>query len=185
MRSSITWCPRRNALELRADDRYLLRAPTYQQGDVPPYMQDYNHGFSLITDPGRGDQWLLQEKGERIFHEASLPCTDEPAIAQRLEKIALMRLRYQGRGTIRANMKAFRAVATDTIRLFYPRWGAEWTPMTLEVLKKRFIVDKSDGEPRLGVELEVAETSPYIYDCSIAEELTPAGYRQVSTPASL
>jgi len=52
-------------------------------------------------------------------------------------------------------------------------------------LKKRFVVDKSEGEPRLAVELDVAETGPDIFDWSTTEELTPAGYQQVSTPASL
>jgi hypothetical protein len=53
----------------------------FQQGDVPPYMQDYKHGFGLMTDPGQGDKWLLEDKGERIFHEVNLPCTDDAATA--------------------------------------------------------------------------------------------------------
>jgi hypothetical protein len=160
----IQWKPRLSIRETAnaVKGTYVSPQNAYQQGDVPPYMQDYKHGFGLITDPGQGDQWLLEDNGERIYHEANFPCTDDPAMAQRLEKIALMRIRYQGRGTIRANMKAFRATATDTIRIFHPRWGLAWTPMTVEVLRKRFIVDKSGDVPRLGVELDVAETSPYI-----------------------
>jgi hypothetical protein len=183
----IQWSPRLSIREAANAVKGTFVSPenAYQQADVPPYMQDYNHGFGLITDPGQGDQWLVEDNLERIYHEANFPCTDSPSMAQRLEKIALMRMRYQGRGTIRATMKAYSAVATDTIMIFHPRWGAEWTPMTVEVLRKRFIVDKSGDTPRLGVELDVAETSPYIYDWTTAEELTPAGYRQVFTPASL
>jgi hypothetical protein len=168
---------------------YVSPENAYQQSDTPPYMQDYKHGFGLMTDPGQGDKWLLEDNGERIFTEASFPCTDTAAEAQRLEKIALLRLRHQGRGRIRATMKAYRAIATDTIHLYHPRWNTpgtqDWNPRTLEVTKKRLVVDKSNGAPTLAVELEIADTGSDIFDWTTAEELTPAGYVQTYTPASL
>jgi hypothetical protein len=148
---------------------YVSPENSYQQGDIPPYMQDAEHGYS-------SDQYLAEDNGERIFREANFPCTDSSAAAQRLAKIAMMRTRFQGRGTIRCSMKAYQAVALDVIQLTHPRYG--WTNKNFEVLSSRFIVDKETG--RLSVELDIAETDPSIYDWSTVEQLTPQGYKEPS-----
>jgi hypothetical protein len=184
----IDWQPRLSIRDTcnAVKGTYVSEENAFQASDAPAYMMNYLRGFGQMTDPGQGDAWLLEDKGERLFDEYHFPCTDTAAAVQRLEKIALLRKRHQGRGTIRANMTAFRAVAGDTIRVFHPRWGEDWNPRTLEVLRKRFVVDKSNGdEPRLAVELDVADTGSDIYDWSPAEELTPAGYKQPYTPGSL
>jgi hypothetical protein len=169
---------------------YISPENGFQQGDAPMFMQNYMRGFGLITDAGQGDPWLVEDKGIRLFDEYNFPCTDDSATVQRLEKIALLRKRHQGRGTIRATMKAFRAVATDTICVYHPRWNTpgtqDWNPRILEVTKKRFIVDKSGEAPQLAVELEVADTGADIYDWNAeTEELTPAGFKQTYSPATL
>lgn len=42
--------------------------------------------------------------------------------------------------------------------------GDEWNPRTLEITRKRLIVDKSNGSPTLVVELELADTGSDIHD---------------------
>jgi hypothetical protein len=155
---------------------YTSPENNWQLGDVPPYMCDYEHGFGLITDPGQGDAYLLEDNGERIFKEAHFPCTTDSATAQRLEKIELMRTRYQGRGTLRTTMKGYQAVALDVIQFTHPRYG--WANKYFEVLSSRLVIDKSAGVPALAVELDVAETDPSIYNWSTAEQLTPQGYAE-------
>ncbi len=150
---------------------YVSPENNYQQADVPPYMQDADHGY--VADP-----WLAEDHGERIFKEANFPCTNSSAVAQRLAKIALLRTRYQMRLTIQCNLKAYQAVALDVIQLTHPRYT--WVNKSFEVLASRFPVDKSTGAPRPYVELDLAETDSSIFDWTIAEQLTPQGYAQPS-----
>lgn len=148
---------------------YVSPENAYQQADVPAYMQDVAHGY--VSDP-----WLAEDNGERIFKEANFPCTNSSATAQRLEKIALLRDRYQMRLTIRAKLVAFQAVALDVIQLTHPRYS--WSNKNFEVLASRFIVDKSGKAPRPYIELDLAETDSSIFDWVTTEQLTPQGYKQ-------
>lgn len=148
---------------------YISPENAYQQADIPPYMQDADHGF--VSDP-----YLAEDNGERIFLETNFPCTDNSAIAQRLAKIALLRTRYQGRLTIRASLKAYQAVALDVIQLTHPHYG--WLNKNFEVLSSRFGFTKENDNPTPYVELELAETDSTIYDWSPIEQLTPQGYQQ-------
>jgi hypothetical protein len=148
---------------------YVSPENDYQQADIPPYMQDVEHGYS-------SDQFLIEDRNERIFQDVNLPCTDNSATAQRLEKIALMRTRYQLRGTIRCSLRAYQAVALDVIQLSHPRYS--WVNKYFEVLESRFVIDKSDGVPTLAVELDLAETDSSIFDWNTSEQLTPQGYSQ-------
>ena len=148
---------------------YISPENAYQQADVPAYMQDADHGFVA-------DLWLAEDRGERIFKEANFPCTNSSAVAQRLEKIALLRTRYQGRVTIPFSMRAYQSVAVDVIQLTHPRYS--WATKNFEVSASRFIVDKSGPAPRPYIELDLAETDPSIYDWEITEQLTPQGYKQ-------
>ena len=150
---------------------YVSPENAYQQGDFPAYMQDAAHGY--VSDP-----FLAEDQGERIFAETNFPCTVRSATAQRLAKIALMRTRYQVRGTGRFTMKAYRAVALDVIQLTHPRYT--WINKNFEVLSSRFVWEKQNAVPIIAVELDLAETDPTIYDWSITEELTPQGYAQPS-----
>jgi hypothetical protein len=148
---------------------YVSPENAYQQADVPAYMQDVAHGY--VSDP-----WLAEDNGERIFRETNFPCTDSSAIAQRLEKICLLRTRFQGRSTIRCSLKAYQAVALDTIQLSHAHYG--WVNKTFEVTASRFVLDKSGETPVPVVELDIAETDSSIYDWNATEQLTPQGYVQ-------
>ena len=149
---------------------YVSPENDYQQGDIPAYMEDADHGF--VSDP-----WLAEDNWERIFLETNFPCTDSSAIAQRLAKIALLRLRYQMRLTIRFSLKAYQAVALDVIQLTHPRYT--WVNKNFEVLSSRIGFDKSNASaPTPYVELDLAETDSAIFDWVATEQLTPQGYKQ-------
>jgi hypothetical protein len=148
---------------------YISPENAYQIGDVPAYAQDAAHGY--VADP-----WLAEDNGERIYRDAHFPCTNDSAIAQRLAKIALMRMRWQKRITIVCNMKAYQVVALDVIQITHPRYN--WLLKNFEVLATRFVIDNSGGALRPKVELDLAETDPSVFDWSVLEQLTPQGYRQ-------
>lgn len=140
----------------------------WSQADVPPYMQDAMHGYA-------SDQWLAEDKGERIFRDANFPCTSTSAAAQRLAKIDLMRTRYQVRGTIRCSMRAYQLVALDTLTLTHRRYG--WLNKLFEALSSRLVIGKGD-QATLMVELDIAECGPDSYDWSSIEQLTPQGWKE-------
>jgi hypothetical protein len=148
---------------------YISPENAYQQADVPAFMCDVAHGYV-------SDAYLTEDGGERIFREANFPCTDSSAIAQRLAKIALMRTRFQGRGTIRCTLKAYQAVALDTIQITHPHYG--WANKVFEATSSKFGFDKSGDTPRPYVELDIAETDPSIFNWTPTEQLTPQGYQQ-------
>jgi len=153
---------------------YVSPENAYQQADIPPYMQDIAHGF--VTDP-----YLAEDNGERIFLETNFPCTDNSATAQRLAKIALLRLRQQMRLTIRCTLKAYQAVACDVVQITHPRYT--WLNKDFEVLSSKLGFDRrDDGTLAPYVELDLAETDSSIYEWVATEQLTPQGYMQ---PASV
>jgi hypothetical protein len=165
----ISWKPRMSVRDAcnAVKGTYCSPENDWQTGDIPAYMSDALHGFV-------SDLWLAEDRGERIFRDVNFPCTVTSAEAQRLAKIEMMRSRYQGRGTIRCSMKAYQAVALDIIQLTHPRYT--WLNKNLEVLSSRFTLNPS-GEVN-GVELDVAETDPAIYNWTATEQLTPQGYKQ-------
>ena len=167
----IKWNPRFSVRDTcnAVKGTYISPENAYQQADVPAYMQDVDHGY--VSDP-----WLAEDNGERIFKEANFPCTDSSAIAQRLEKIALLRTRFQGRGTIRCSLKAYQAVALDVIQITHPHYT--WSLKNFEVLSSRFGIDKNGDAPLPYVELDIAETDPSIYNWTPTEQLTPQAYQQ-------
>ena len=167
------WKPRLSIRETcnAVKGTYISPENAYQQADFPAYMQDADHGF--VTDT-----FLAEDQGERIFAEVNFPCTVRSATAQRLAKIALMRTRFQIRGTMRCSMRAYQVVALDVIQVTHPRYT--WVNMTFEVLSSRFVWEKVGDVPIIAVELDVAQTDSTIYDWSIDEQLTPQGYAQPS-----
>lgn len=172
MAGPIKWKPRLSITGTANAIRgtYVSPENNYQLADVPAYAQDADHGY--VSDP-----WLAEDDGERIYRDAHFPCTDSSATGQRLAKISLLRLRQQGRGTFRFNLKAYQAVALDVIELTHPRYT--WLNKNFEVLASRFVLEaQKDGGVRPLVELDVAETDPSIYDWVTTEQLTPQGYKQ-------
>jgi hypothetical protein len=167
----LQWTPRMSIRDTANACKGVYTSPEqdWQQGDVPAYQQDSDHGFAT-------DQYLVEDNGERIYQEMSFLCTTDSATAQRLAKINLLRTRFQGRGTLRCSMKAYQVAALDVIQLTHPRYG--WVNKNLEVLKADFGREDINGVPTPYVELSVAETDPSIYDWSVSEQLTPEGWKE-------
>ncbi len=135
-------------------------------------------GASATTSP---DPYLLADGGDRRYKEIQLPFTIDSSRAQRLAKIELMRHREQGVGTFRFNMHAYKYTALDVLKFTFPFFG--WTNKLLEVAAHRLTLNKQDDNSTLlGVEMEMQETDPSVYDWSSAEELTPQGFQQGGVP---
>lgn len=152
-----------------AKGTYTSPANNWQQADVPPYLQDTNHGYS-------SNQFLIDDNNESIYLTQNLPFTADPATAQRLLKIAMMRTRFQYRVTVRLTMKAFQCTPLDVITLTHPKYG--WSNTTFEVLSETMMVDVKSDNPHLYMELSLALTDPSIYAWSTTEELSVTGYVQ-------
>lgn len=145
---------------------YTSPVNNWQAGDIPPYCEDALHKYT-------SDRWLAADGGVRLWKDVSFPATTSCPTAQRLAKIELERTRREGRLTLHCDMSAYPAVALDVIDFTYSRYG--WVNKTFEVLSSKLVVqtDPNGGAPRLGVDLELAETDSTVYDWSTTEELTP------------
>jgi hypothetical protein len=146
---------------------YTSPVTNWQSADIPPYAEDVLHGYT-------SDRWLAADGGVRLWRDVSFPATTSAATAQRLAKIELERTRREGRLTLHCDMSAYPAVALDVVEFTYSRYG--WSNKTFEVLSSQLVMqaDSNGGAPRLGVDLELAETDSTVYDWSTTEELTPA-----------
>jgi len=103
--------------------------------------------------------------------------------AQRLAKIALLRNRFQGSGTLSMMQKAFVMQACDVMSFSFPAMG--WTNKTLEIVGATSSIDYGDGStaPQEKLTMKVAETdiSIYEWDASL-EEMTVEGVPANTSP---
>lgn len=161
---------------------YVSPVNNWQASDYPSYMQDGNHGYAT-NPPGAGGNYdgnWYADGSERRYFDHSLRFTTSYSAAQRIAKIVLMRLRYQGTGTFRTNMTAYQMVAMDVWPFSFAR--RSWTNKQFEIQKDRLLLTPvKSGDVNavaMEVEVDVQETDASIYDWSAAEELTPQGYQQ-------
>jgi hypothetical protein len=97
--------------------------------------------------------------GETIWKDIDLPMTTSGPRAQRIAKIEVQRSRQQITATMPCKLAGWRVQAGDTIRWTSARYG--WTNKLFEV-HRCTLVPGEDGT--LGVDLELAETAPEIFD---------------------
>jgi hypothetical protein len=167
---------------------YISPANNWQSSDIPPYAQDQLHGY-MSGSPMYpfGDANLAADGGERRWLDIQLPFTISSSMAQRLEKIELMRRRQQGTGTFSYNMAMYRATALDVVTMTLPLLN--WVEKLLEIAAHRFTIQKQqvDGNDvtLLGTEIDVQETDSSVYDWSPTEELTVQGFQQPTIPGSI
>ena len=136
----------------------------WRETDVPPYLQDVTHGYS-------SDANYTADLNTRLWMEMKFPFTISVATAQRLMKIALLKNRQQGSGTLSCSLAAYQALPLDVIQFSHPRFG--WTNKNLEVVAERLTYVNAEGDrpPSLGLELDVVESDPSVYAWSTSEEL--------------
>lgn len=166
---------------------YISPANNWQSSDFPRYAQDSEHGYTNGSPADDYDLNLTNDGGDRRWLDIQLPFTISNATAQRLAKIELMRRRQQGTGTFLLNMAGYQIAPLDVLAMSLTYFG--WNGKTLEVLASRFKLDKqSDGDKQvtlLGVEIDVQETDPTVYDWELIDELSPQGFQHPGIPNSV
>lgn len=153
----------------------------WQPTNFPEYAADPLHGYAA-------DEYLEQDGGAMLPKELTLRGVISIAQAQRIAKIALLRNRYQGTGSMMMGVAAWKIQPTDVINFTWGIFG--WTDKMLEVESAHFICEAAKGQEdggnaplMLSVQLSVIETDPTVYEWLLEEELTvydvPAVARQI------
>jgi hypothetical protein len=171
----------------------------WQPTDIPPYAQDYLHGYGLITDPGQGDANLVQDGGVRLYGDRHYQFVISVAQAQRLLKIYMLRNRFAGSGTFPMKLSALQAQSQDVMNFTFA--PLNMVDAYLEISKFDWVLaegdDAGEGDApramRLTTQIELQLTDPSVYEWTAAEEMTlydqpsPALNNPfaVSAPASL
>lgn len=106
------------------------------------------------------------EDGDEIYLDVDLPYTTNPIRAERIAKLSLLRTRQQITATIPCNLSALRLKAGDTVMIDNTRFG--WDQKVFEITNLRLSADDSGA---LGVELQVIETAPAVYDWTTGDEI--------------
>ena len=134
------------------------------------------------------EAYRLEDNGERVWRDISLPFTISASMAQRLAKIELERARRQMHLTLAGKLKAWRVAAGEATYLRYDRWGfggaalPEGKPFEVEAV--RLDLSQVGGGPRLAPELSLRETSPLIYDWDVSEEQIYAAAPRTTLPSA-
>ena len=114
--------------------------------------------------------FLAEDNNETVFANIDFPYTVSPSIAQRLAKIALFANREQLSLVFPCNLSAFKYQVGDTIMVNLDRYG--FSSKVFEVAKWSLALDQdANGQPVMGVDLLLKETSSAVYDWN-AEETT-------------
>ena len=114
--------------------------------------------------------FVSEDNNETVFANIDFPYTVSPSIAQRLAKIALYSNREQLSLVFPCNLSAFKYQVGDTVMVNLDRYG--FSSKVFEVAKWSLALDQDDnGQPVMGVDLLLKETSSAVYDWN-AEETT-------------
>jgi hypothetical protein len=155
----------------------------WQPTNFPEYAADSLHGYAA-------DEYLAQDGGQPLPKELGLRGVISVVQAQRIAKITLLRNRFQGSGSFRMSVAAWKIQPCDVMEFTWNIFG--WNQKLLEVESAQFVaepVQSADGGEAtalaLAVQLAVIETDPTIYEWSSVEELTvydvPANPNQIPT----
>lgn len=113
---------------------------------------------------------LKEDANEVLWLDVELPFTTNGAMAQRLSKIALRRVRHQVTVQGQFKLTAYQVQPLDVVQLSHPRFG--WVNKTFEVTACTLAyVDDGNGSLGLGVDLTMREADSTIYDWSTADEV--------------
>jgi hypothetical protein len=114
--------------------------------------------------------FVSEDNNETVFANIDFPFTVVPTMAQRLAKIALYANREQLSLVFPCNLSAFKYQVGDTIMVDLDRYG--FSSKVFEVAKWSLALDQdNNGQPVMGVDLLLKETSSAVYDWN-AEEKT-------------
>lgn len=137
----------------------------FQPTSYPTFACDTQHGYA-------SDQYLAEDGGIELPLNMDFASCLSVTQAQRLAKIALLRNRQQGSGTLTFGPEALVLQPGDTFLFTMPQRG--WSSKLLEVSRLDIsIVANADGVPEIQVQLSVNETDPSVYTWYATDELTP------------
>lgn len=140
-----------------AESSMTLLPAVWQSQSFPAYQAN---GLA-----GKPDYLNTEDGGQIIWLEMQLDFCTSLWQAQRLAKIALMRLRFQETMTLPCKLSAFQLEAGDTFYYTHDRWGI--LDGTFEVTQWSLTMDSKGGDddaPVLGVDLVARQVDPSIYE---------------------
>lgn len=133
------------------------------------YMGPDNNWQVADFPPIASQAFKELDGGLELVRDIELPLTISASMAQRIAKIDLLKARQQIAASMPCKLSAWRAQAGDTVTWTSERYG--WTAKEFEVASLRFeIYSDDDGNPAVGVVLELKETHASVYDWSTDEE---------------
>lgn len=127
--------------------QYRGARSNYEPDDAPPFIDE-----TLVAKDGR-ESWL----------DLPLPFTDDPAAAQRIQRIALSENRRDKSITFPAPIRAIKLKAGDWFTVTLPNRG--WVNKTFSVVTWRFasLNSGNDAAPIFGVMIEAQEVDAGIF----------------------
>jgi hypothetical protein len=149
----------------------------FQPTSYPTYACDTLHGYA-------SDQYLNEDNGIEPVQTLDFSSCLSITQAQRLAKIALLRNRQQGIGTLTMGVEALVLDPNDTFLFTFPQRG--WTNKLLEVQRMDISVSNdASGVSQIQVQLTVNETDPSVYVWNSTDELTPYDVEAAPTDPGL
>jgi hypothetical protein len=131
--------------------------PTWQRASYPSYQSS-----AYITEDG----------GQVLWKDVNFEFCTSLWQAQRLAKIALMRLRFQETLHLPAKLAALQLEAGDTFSFVHLRWNFNGT--VFEVVQSAIVIDQSGNAqggsggnqptPAIGIDLVARRTDPAVYE---------------------
>ena len=106
--------------------------------------------------------YLLEDGNQIIWQDLQLDFTTSLWTAQRLAKIALMRLRFQETLTLPCKLTALQIEAGDTFSFTHARWNILSAAFEAMQVSITFETGK-DGSPAVGVDIIARQTDPSVY----------------------
>lgn len=188
LRGGVSWRPKLGSTDLfnGIKGTYISEANQWQQADFPSYAMDTIHGYTNGPAQFDNDQnWA--DDGQRLWKDVQLPFTTSVSMAQRLAKIELLRIRWQGRGSLTGLLTMYKSSPLDVVYFSFAPFA--WVNKVLEIANCRLVQEKASAGAQevilLGTELDIQETDPSIYEWSVTEELNVQGYSYVPGLANL
>jgi hypothetical protein len=136
---------------------------------VNPTPEDHHfRGHSLYP----ANQFQIDDGGQVLPMDISLPSAISVTQAQRVAKITLLRNRQQGSGTFPMNLQAWQMQLCDVMQFTFAENG--WTNKNLEITAVKFKVADAGqtGTQSVTCEMQVQETDPSVYVWNPTDELT-------------
>lgn len=133
------------------------------------YMGPDNNWQVADFPPIASDTYRELDGGLELVKDIELPLTTSASMAQRIAKIDLLKARQQIVATMPCKLSAWRVQVGDTVTWTSERYG--WAAKEFEVARVAFeLYDDDQGNPALGITLELRETASAVYDWTADEE---------------